>query len=353
MFRFQSPYFFLVLIPLVILVAVLEYRRHPAVVFSDISLLKSLPKTMMQQIAGLTPWLLYLGAALWIIALARPQSGKEEYRIRAEGIAMAMCVDRSGSMAAIDFALDGKRVSRLEAVKKTFRDFVAGNSSLPGRQDDMIGLLVFGGYVDAYCPLTLDHVTLLEMLSQIRLPEPVVDAQGNFIDRRLYEEENMTAIGDALAQAVDRLKNVAAKNKVIILLSDGEQTFGTLTPLEGAETAKAFGIKIYAIGIGTTGEAPYVVTNPFGQQQLTMQDVVMDEETLQKVAEMTDGQYFNAQNTQALERIYAEIDKLEKTVHEGRSYTQYTELFYIPLMLGTLLILLHLVLVCTRCRRLP
>ncbi|MDR1962275.1 MAG: VWA domain-containing protein [Planctomycetaceae bacterium] len=354
MFRFQSPYYFLFLILLVVLAVVLEFRRQPAsVVFSDVSLLRFLPRTFIQQCAVFVPWLLYLGMALWVVALARPQSGKEEYRIRAEGIALALCVDRSGSMAAVDFALGGKRVNRLEAVKKTFRDFVAGNSALSGRKDDMIGLLAFGGYVDAFCPLTLDHATLLEMLAQIRLPEPLVDEHGNLLDRRLYEEENMTAIGDALAQAVDRLKNAPAKSKVIILLSDGEQTFGTLTPLEGAETAKAFGIKIYAIGIGSTGEAPYVVTDQFGQQRLAVQYVSIDEETLKKVAELTGGQYFNAKNTQALERIYSEIDQLEKTIHEGRTYTQYTELFRYPLLIGTIMILLYLVLVCTRFRRLP
>ncbi|MDR2706381.1 MAG: VWA domain-containing protein [Planctomycetaceae bacterium] len=354
MFRFQSPYYFLFLIPLAILVIILEFRRSPAsVVFSDVSLLRFVPRTFVQQCAVFVSWLFYLGMVLWIAALARPQSGKEEYRIRAEGIAMALCVDRSGSMAAIDFTLNGQRVNRLEAVKKTFHDFVAGNSFLSGRKDDLIGLLAFGGYVDAFCPLTLDHATLLEMLAQIRLPEPIVDDQGNLLDRHLYEEENMTAIGDALAQAVDRLKNIPAKSKVIILLSDGEQTFGTLTPLEGAETAKAFGIKVYTIGIGTTGEAPYIVTDSFGQQRITVQNVAIDEETLKKIAELTGGQYFNAQNTHALEQVYAEIDQLEKTTHEGRTYTQYTELFHYPLITGTVLILLHLILICTRFRRLP
>ncbi|MDR3196975.1 MAG: VWA domain-containing protein [Planctomycetaceae bacterium] len=354
MFRFQSPYYFLFLILLAAVIIVLKFRRSPAsVVFSDVSLLWNLPRTFVQKCTFFVSCLFYLGMVLWIVALARPQSGKEEYRIRAEGIAIVLCVDRSGSMAAIDFTLNGERVNRLEAVKKTFRDFVTGNSSLSGRKDDMIGLLAFGGYVDAFCPLTLDHATLLEMLTQIRLPEPIVDAQGNLLDQRLYEEENMTAIGDALAQAVDRIKNAPAKSKVIILLSDGEQTFGTLTPLEGAEIAKAFGIKVYAIGIGSTGEAPYIVTDPFGRQRITVQSVSIDEKTLEKVAVMTGGQYFNAQNTQALERIYAEIDQLEKTIHEGRTYTQYTELFRYPLIIGTILILLHIVLICTRFRRLP
>jgi Ca-activated chloride channel family protein len=163
----------------------------------------------------------------------------------------------------------------------------------------------------------------------------------------------MTAIGDALAQAVDRLKEVKVISKVIILLSDGEQTFGTLSPLEGAEIAKTFGIKIYTIGIGSTGEVPVISTNRFGQRQLVPQYLSIDEESLRKIAEITGGLYFNAKNTQTLEKIYAEIDKLEKTTHEGHSYTQYTELFRIPLLVGTILILLNLVLVSTRFRRLP
>ncbi|MDR2439035.1 MAG: VWA domain-containing protein [Planctomycetaceae bacterium] len=354
MFRFESPYYFLLLIPLAVLLIILEFRRSPAsVVFSDVSLLRLVPRTFVQRSSFLVSWLFYLGVVLWIVALARPQSGKEEYRIRAEGIAIVLCVDRSGSMAAIDFTLDGKRVNRLEAVKKTFHNFVAGDSVLSGRKDDMIGLLAFGGYVDAFCPLTLDHATLLEMLTQIRLPEPITDAQGNLLDQRLYDEENMTAIGDALAQAVERIKDAPAKSKVIILLSDGEQTFGTLTPLEGAETAKVFGIKVYTIGIGSTGEAPYIVTDPLGQQRIIVRRVSIDEETLKKIAVITGGHYFNAQSTSALEQVYAEIDQLEKTIHEGRTYTQYTELFRYPLITGTVLILLHLILICTRFRRLP
>lgn len=358
MFRFETPLFFLLLIPTAILIVLLEFRRRPAsVVFSDISLLKALRKTFWQRLSVVVPWLLYIGIGLLVVALARPQSGKEDYRIRAEGIALAMCVDRSGSMAASDFTIKGRHVTRLEAVKKTFRDFVAGNRSsggpLVGRKDDMIGLLAFGGYVDSFCPLTLDHATLLEMLNQVRLPQPVRDVRGRVLDERLYEEESMTAIGDALAQAVERLKDAKAKSRVVILLSDGAQTFGTLTPREGAEIAKAFDVKIYSIGIGSTGLVPYTVTDSFGRQFEIDQYTLIDEDALREIAEMTGGQYFNAKNTQALEKIYTEIDKLEKTVHEGRIYTQYTEWYRLPLLLGMSLILVHFLLICTRFRRLP
>jgi len=333
---------------------VVRFRRRPAsALFSDVTALRELPRTLAQRFNTLLPWIFDLALFLLIVALARPQAGKEDYRIRAEGIALAMCVDRSGSMAATDFKLNGRDVSRLEAVKKTFRDFVAGNDTLPGRRDDMIGLLAFGGYVDAFCPLTLDHNTLLEMLEQVNLVPPIVDARGRIIDEQLYQEENMTAIGDALAHAVDRLRNVNAKSKVIILLSDGDQTFGSLTPLEGAEIAKAFGIKVYCIGIGTTGYAVTVGTDARGNKIPVQQYMVLDEETLKEIATMTGGKYFNAKNVQALEQVYEEIDQLEKTTHEGRVYTQYSELYRLFLIPATIMLLVHIVLVNTRFRRLP
>ncbi|MDR0520548.1 MAG: VWA domain-containing protein [Planctomycetaceae bacterium] len=351
MFRFQSPLYFLLLIPLVWLIIQCEFRRRTAgVLFGSVAVLRTLPITWVQRIARILPYLFYSGIALWIAALARPQFGKEEFRLRTEGIAIAFCVDRSGSMAAVDFTIDGQPANRLEAVKRTFRDFVLGTGRLSGRTDDMIGLLAFGGYVDAYCPLTLDHRTLVEMLDQIQLPVP----QGTSPEQRqLLADESATAIGDALAQSVDRLKDAKAKSKVILLLSDGDQTFGTLSPLEGAEIARTFGIKVYTIGIGSNGEAPYIVTDFFGNRRTIRQHVSIDETMLGKIAEMTGGHYFNAKNTATLEKIYAEIDQLEKTVHEGKVYTQYTEYFRVPFLTGFVFILLHTVCVCTRFRRLP
>jgi len=172
MFRFQSLYFFLLLIPLVFLVIQCEFRRTFALtaVFSNTAVLRTLPYTLIQRLAKIVPYLLYAGIALWIAALARPQFGTEDYRVRTEGIAMIVCIDRSNSMAAIDFTINQRSANRLEVVKHTLRDFIRGNGSLSGRTDDMIGLLAFGGYVDAHCPLTLDHATLLEMLDQIQLP---------------------------------------------------------------------------------------------------------------------------------------------------------------------------------------
>jgi Ca-activated chloride channel family protein len=354
MFRFQNPYFFLLLIPLVFLVIQYEFRRISSrnVIFSNIAVLRTLPRTFVQRLAKFVPHLLYAGIALWIVALARPQFGKEDYRVRTEGIAMIVCIDRSSSMAARDFTINRQPVIRLDVVKQTLRDFIQGNGSLAGRTDDMIGLLAFGGYVDALCPLTLDHATLLDMLDQVQLPEQMAwDARQ--VDIALPAEEGATAIGDALAVAADRLRETEAKSKVILFLSDGEQTFGTLSPMEGAEIAKTFGIKIYTIGIGSNGEAPYLVTDVLGRHRTVMHQVSIDETMLKNIAELTGGSYFNVRNTKALEEVYAEIDQLEKTVHEGRVYTQYAELFRYPLLTGLVFIALYTVCICTRFRRVP
>lgn len=354
MFRFQNPYYFLLLIPLVFLVIQYEFRRKPlTLLFSNTAMLRMLPYTFTQYLAPFVPYLLYLGILMWIMALARPQFGREDHRVRSEGIAMAVCLDRSGSMAAVDFTLNQQPAHRLDVVKQTLRDFIQGKGSLSGRTDDMIGLLAFGGYVDVSCPLTFDHTTLLEILDQIQLPEEMIQESNQQEERRFLMEESATAIGDALAMAVDRLKESEAKSKVILFLSDGEQTFGVLSPKEGAELAQTFGIKIYTIGIGSNGEAPYVVTDMFGSRRTVMQPVSMDELTLTNIAESTGGKYFNARNTKALEEVYAEIDQLEKTTLEGRVYTQYTELFPYPILFGIGLLGVYAVCICTRFRRLP
>jgi Ca-activated chloride channel family protein len=301
----------------------------------------------------LLPWLVLVGGVLVIVGLARPQHGREEFRVRTEGIAIEMCLDRSGSMQAMDFELDGERANRLAAVKDVFERFVTGKDDLPGRRNDQIGLIAFGGYAHDKCPLTLDHGVLSQITETIKIPEPIYDEQGRMINERLLQEEHATAIGDAVAAAVDRLKDAKAKSKIIILLSDGEQTAGAVQPLEAAEAAKAYGIKIYSIGIGSTGVAPFPAIDGRGRKVLIRQQVRLDEETLKMMAEVTGGQYFNAKNTETLKRVYAEIDKLEKSHTEGRRYTQYRELYEYLLLPGLALMLLQIVLVSTRFRSLP
>jgi Ca-activated chloride channel family protein len=353
-FRFQDPLWLLLLVPIVVLSFVAARRsRRTAVLYSNVQLLRTLPVTLMQRVKRLLPWLRAVGLLLLVAALARPQQGLREFRVSTEGIAIQMCLDRSGSMQALDFEIDGQPVNRLEAVKRVFRDFVGGGGELPGRPDDLIGLIAFGGFAEAKSPLTLDHGALLEVLKSIEIPQPIRDSRNRVINARLLEEEMATAIGDAVAVAVDRLKEAEAKSKVVILLSDGENTAGVVTPEEAAEVAKAFGIKIYTIGVGRTGRAPFPVQDAFGRAVLQAQLVRLDEQTLKMLAETTGGRYFNAQDTRALEDVYAEIDQLEKTETEGRLYTEYIELYLWFLLSGLGLILLEVVLSATRFRSLP
>jgi Ca-activated chloride channel family protein len=360
-FRFQNPLWLFLLVALFgLALLALRRQRSVAILYSDVGLLRSLPKTLALRAKRLVPWLRVLGLALVIVALARPQRGKEEFRIRTEGIAIQMCIDRSGSMQAMDFQLDGEPVDRLTAVKDVFRGFVAGEDDLPGRPDDFIGLIAFGGYADAKCPLTLDHGALLEVLKEVQIAEIDQDLVRRITDRRelqrivgLLREEQSTAIGDAVVLAVDRLRNIKAKSKVLILLSDGKNTAGVIDPAEAAETAKTFGIKVYAIGVGSTGWAPFVDKDEFGRKALRREFVELDEKTLKMLADTTGGRYFHAEDTDALKEVYAEIDRLEKTVSEGRLYTEYRELYQYAMLPGLGLVLLEILLACTRFRSLP
>jgi Ca-activated chloride channel homolog len=352
--RFQDPLWLLLLVPLALLGWWLATRRRPAaVLYSNVEILKSLPQTTAQRLRRLLPWLWLAGLTLLVLALARPQRGKEEFRVHADGIAIEMCIDRSGSMQAMDFEIDGERASRLSVVKKVFRQFVTGEGGLPGRPDDMIGLVDFGGFAEAKCPLTLDHGALAQLLDTVKIPEPITDSQGRVINERLLREDLSTAIGDALALSVERLKSIKAKSKIVILLSDGDSNAGVVEPEEAAKIAKTFGIKVYTIGIGTTGTVPMPAIDAFGRKVLVPQMVQMDERALKMIADTTGGQYFNAQDTEALKSIYAEIDKLEKTTSEGRLYTEYRELYEWALLPGLVLILAQITLVSTRFRSLP
>jgi Ca-activated chloride channel family protein len=353
-FQLKEPLWLLLWIPLLVLgMIAIRRQQRAAIVYSSVSLVKQLPRTMMQRMKGLLPWVRLLGLALLVFALARPQRGLHEFRIRTEGIAIQMCIDRSGSMEALDFELDGRPVNRLRAVKAVFRSFVQGGEGLPGRPDDMIGLISFGGFAEGKSPLTLDHGALLEVLKTIEIPRPIEDAQGNILNRTYLEEEMQTAIGDAVALAVDRLKESKAASKVIILLSDGENTAGVVPPEEAAKAAKAFGVKIYAIGVGSTGRAPFPGVDLFGRRVLQSRHVNLDEKTLKMLAETTSGAYYNAKDTETLKQVYREIDQLEKTPSEGRMYTEYVELYLWFLLAGLALLLLDILLRATRFRSLP
>ena len=329
-FRFDAPWWLLLWIPVVWLGIRTARRSGTGVLYSEVRLLAAIPRTGRQLLRAWLPWLRVAGLALIVLALARPQRGMEEFRVRTEGIAIEMCIDRSGSML---MPVEGEKTS-LDVVHRVFRDFVAGSGPLKGRPDDLIGLVAFGTFAESKCPLTLDHTALLEMLDSA-------------VAETLPDDEMATAIGDAVALAVDRIRSAPAKSRVIILLSDGMQTAGVVEPKEAAEAAKALGLKIYTIGIGFTPEGAGSSAKGPGEPA---PDTGLDETALQMMADTTGGKYFPATSPKALERVYADIDRLEKTATESRTYSRYRELFLIPAALGLALVLVEIALASTRLR---
>ena len=260
--------------------------------------------------------------------MARPQEGRKETITDAEGIAIEMVVDRSGSMQAMDFTVDGQPVDRLSAIKDVAGKFINGDKALDGRIADLIGLVSFAGNADGLVPPTLDHSFLTSHLNDVEI-----------VDQR---SEDGTAIGDGIGLAIEKLAELdrkadtsdeldKIKGKVIILLTDGENNAGQIDPIQAAELARSFDIKIYTIGVGTQGQAPVPVMDPYtGEKVIRMMDVNIDEETLKKVAKETGGKYFRATNSESLAAIYAEIDELEKSRVEARHLMDYRELAIEP-----------------------
>jgi Ca-activated chloride channel family protein len=251
-----------------------------------------------------------LAIALLIVALARPQSSLSRQDISVEGIDLVMALDVSGSMMAMDFKPD-----RLEASKDIAIEFI------DGRPNDRIGLVIFSGETFTQCPLTTDHSVLKNLFRDIK---------SGMID-------DGTALGDGLATAVNRLRGSKALSKVIILLTDGVNNMGSLDPRSAAEIAKLYGIRIYTVGVGTMGQAPYPVQTPFGIQT-QMVDVKIDEPLLMEIARMTDGKYFRATNNAKLRAIYQEIDKMEKSKIDVTEFRKKKEEF-LPLALLAFIIL--------------
>ena len=257
------------------------------------------PKSIKQYLFPSLYVLRILAIALLIIALARPQTITKRQDISIEGIDIIMTLDVSTSMLAMDLKPD-----RLEAAKEVATEFIAG------RPDDRFGLVIFGGESFTQCPLTTDHVVVKNLFKDIK--------SGML--------EGRTAIGDGLGTAISRLKDSKAVSKVIILLTDGVNNSGSLDPLSSAEIAKVYGIRIYTIGVGTEGNAPYPVQTPFGMDVQYM-EVQIDEALLEQVAEMTEGRYFRATSNKKLREIYGEIDKLEKSKIDVNEFTRKNEEF--------------------------
>ena len=355
-FRFESPAWFALIAPLLI-IGIADYcRRRQArasILFSTTQDFETIPRSLAGRFKKFLPLLFYLGSILLITALARPQTGIRESRIVGNGISIVMCVDRSGSMAAEDFKINGVPVDRLKAVKKVFREFVSGSKDFKGRTDDLIALITFGGYVDSCCPLTLDHSSLLELLDKVKTPIPLYDRNGNVIRTQVLDEESGTAIGDALATAVDMVKESTNKTKIVVLLSDGMQTAGVLSPEEGIKIAKAYSVKVYTIGVGTNGLVPFPTYLPSGQTRMTMQRLEFDSATLQTIAQATGGRYFYADDVDSLVEVYEEIDNLERSKFDAGSYANYRDVYTWFAILGICMLGTYATLINTRFRSFP
>lgn len=263
--------------------------------------------------------------ALLIVVLARPQSTNSWHNSSTEGIDIMLALDISGSMRAEDF-----KPNRLEAAKDVAASFING------RQNDNIGLVVFAGESFTQCPLTTDHTVLLNLFKDIQM--------GMIQDG--------TAIGLGLANAVSRIKDSQAISKVIILLTDGVNNMGEIAPVTAAEIAKTFGIRVYTIGVGTQGTAPYPVPTPFGVQYQNV-PVEIDEPALKQIASITGGQYFRATDNASLKAIYSEIDQMEKTKISVQQFSKKQEEYKMLAVWIFLLLLLEILLRNTLLRNIP
>jgi Ca-activated chloride channel homolog len=330
---FAHPWWLLLLLILPAL-AILHGARGaaPAVVFSSLQAIKPLGKARRSRMGGWLTSLLLLALALLILAMARPQAGHTVSHVEASGIDIMLALDVSGSMIAEDFTIGGERASRIEVVKKVTQQFIEG------RPNDRIGMLCFASRPYLVSPLTLDHDWLLRNMERVRLG--------------LVEDG--TAIGSAIASCANRLKERAdAKSRIVVLLTDGDNNAGKVSPLTAAEAAKALGIKVYTIGAGTNGYAPMPMRDVFGRKIYQNVKVDVDEDTLKKIADTTGARFYRATDTKTLNQIFEEIDTLEKSKMELTQYKQYRDLFPWLLGAGFAVLGLQSVLAQTKGRRLP
>jgi len=316
--RFANPEYFYLTLVFIPMIAWYVFRQHKSKASIQISTIRGFAnasKTFRHYLRHIL-FVLQLGVLLLLItALARPQTSTNWEDRQTEGIDIVIAIDISSSMLARDFM-----PNRLEAAKDVAAEFISG------RDNDRIGLVVFSGESFTQCPLTTDHAVLINLFK---------DIESGII-------EDGTAIGNGLATAVSRLRESNAQSRVVILLTDGENNRGEIAPVSAAEIAKTYGIRVYTIGVGTIGKAPYPVQTPFGTQ-IQEVDVKIDEETLQQIAEITDGEYFRATNNKKLIEIYKEIDQLEKSKIEVKEYSRKDEeynQFAIPAVFLLILLLI-------------
>ncbi len=336
-------------------IARMAWARVPVITFSALDASQELRPSWRGRLAFVPGALMVVSMAMLVLAVARPQNVEGQTKISTEGVAIEMVIDRSASMTA-PMMYEGNRLTRFEVVKRVFTQFINGDgASLKGRKGDMIGLIVFAGFADTVCPLVRSY-TVLSDLALNTQPAPPSNPEGG------------TAIGDALALAAARLQTAeeqiqrlnnksdeppefTIKSKVIILLTDGEHNRGDALPLEAAQKARDWGIKVYTIGIGGSGGTVFIPGNTPGSR-MEIRDRV-DERTLSAIAEMTGGVYWNARDAQALRQVYAELGRLEQTNIATIEYTKVEERFQPFAIASGVCLAMSLLLSSTLLRRLP
>jgi Ca-activated chloride channel homolog len=332
MITFGSPWWLLALLALPLIAWVRRRTAcEAAFLYSSLTLVKGITELKRSRASAVLGGLRWLALVLFIVALARPQLAEGTAPRKASGIDIVVAMDLSGSMLSEDFELQGRRVNRVQVAKETLKAFI------DGRPNDRIGLVAFSSKAYIAAPPTLDHGFLHRQ-----------------VDRLEALQEQGTAIGSALSAAVNRLRELTSKSRIVVLLTDGQNNAGKVPPLTAAEAAQSLGVKVYTVGVGTRGSAPYPVgVDPFGRKMYRQIAVDIDEDTLTKVADRTGGQYFRADSTSTLRGIYERIDKLEKTEVETKKHALYTELMGWFLAPGLVLLALELIVGNTVWRKLP
>lgn len=330
--RLESPWWLLAL-ALIPLAGWLGRRlgREVALVYSSASLMKGITGLTRSRSGRFLSGLRWGALALLVLALARPQMGAGRAPLKASGVDIAVALDLSGSMLAEDFELGGSRVNRIEVAKDVLKTFVEN------RPADRFGLVVFAARSYIAAPPTLDHGFLLRNMRRLE----ALNEQG-------------TAIGAALSTAVNRLRELPSKSRIVVLMTDGQNNAGDIPPLTAADAAAALGVKVYTIGIGTHGTAPTPVgVDGFGRKVYRQVPVDIDEETLKQVAARTGGKYYRADSTKTMRSIYAEIDKMEKTEMEARRFAAWEEWMVLMAWPAVGLLVLEMALSHTVWRKLP
>lgn len=332
MFHFEHPHM-LWLLTILPFLAFLRGRkgRAAAVRYSTAQTVRLLAGARKSSAGKWLGSLRMIALGFLVIALARPQIVHGTSEVDASGIDILLALDVSGSMEAMDFTIEGEPANRLDVVKKVVSRFI------DERPNDRIGLVAFAGRPYMVSPLTLDHNWLQERLESV---------QTGMV-------EDGTAIGSAIASSVNRLRDQKAKSRIVILLTDGMSNAGKVSPITAAEAAEAIGIKLYTIGAGSRGAVPIPVTDQFGNRRIIRAKVDIDEKTLEKVARMTGAQYYRATDTDSLEKIYAEINKLETTTRKMTRFERLSELFSWAAIAVLFFLGIEFFLGQTRFRRLP